>query len=129
KMKQFSPTLVLSFGCLCAMLLAPREAESLGFKKGLKILAPLALIGGAAGAGGLAGAWIGSRHKHPPVHHHHVKHVHYHPIHHVNYVHHEPTHHVKVVEKHVDHGWEDGWYGDLDGWSNGYDLDGGHGWW
>lgn len=78
KMKHFfSPLKLFLVGFLFVFVLMPNETDGLGLKKSLKILAPLAIIGGAAGAGGLAGALL-ARHKERPVHHH-VKHIHYHP--------------------------------------------------
>lgn len=60
---------------LCVLAMSPDVTEGGKLKK---ILGPLSIIGGAAGAGALGGALLSS-HKHEPVHHVSVKHVHVHP--------------------------------------------------
>ncbi|OQR66917.1 hypothetical protein BIW11_13845, partial [Tropilaelaps mercedesae] len=46
--------------CLCVTVLAPGQTDAGKLKK---FLGPLALLGGAAGAGAIGGAWLES-HKH-----------------------------------------------------------------
>ncbi|XP_022689044.1 uncharacterized protein LOC111260489 [Varroa jacobsoni] len=126
-MRWFTPS--LTFALFLELVCLPSQMDTFGLTKGFRILSPLTLIGGAAGAGSLAGAFLASRHKHKSHRcNHHVKHIHYHPVHRIKYFHYVPIHHA----------WnDDGWHGNVGGstdkwysrWYHGYKLDSGYGWW